>query len=102
MRKHNICVRSEERRVGKEDRSLCDWSSDVCSSDLSMGGFLPFEHKGKVFVDLIYAKRNPFKRKQVLHAKYEMDANKDVTPETTDCREGKVKYKTRCGNTISV
>src|SRR5947207_987521 len=26
--------RSEERRVGKECRSLCDWSSDVCSSDL--------------------------------------------------------------------
>src|SRR5947207_102316 len=26
--------RSEERRVGKEWRSLCDWSSDVCSSDL--------------------------------------------------------------------
>src|SRR5579875_1515300 len=23
-------VRSEERRVGKECRSLCDWSSDVC------------------------------------------------------------------------
>src|SRR5438132_1022127 len=27
-------IRSEERRVGKEWRSLCDWSSDVCSSDL--------------------------------------------------------------------
>src|SRR5438034_800064 len=27
-------TRSEERRVGKEWRSLCDWSSDVCSSDL--------------------------------------------------------------------
>src|SRR5476649_2915609 len=27
-------IRSEERRVGKECRSLCDWSSDVCSSDL--------------------------------------------------------------------
>src|SRR5947207_1571852 len=27
-------ARSEERRVGKEWRSLCDWSSDVCSSDL--------------------------------------------------------------------
>src|SRR5947207_2987400 len=27
--------RSEERRVGKGCRSLCDWSSDVCSSDLS-------------------------------------------------------------------
>src|SRR5476649_2103824 len=29
--------RSEERRVGKECRSLCDWSSDVCSSDLHAG-----------------------------------------------------------------
>src|SRR5438034_696185 len=30
-------ARSEERRVGKEGRSLCDWSSDVCSSDLFSG-----------------------------------------------------------------
>src|SRR5476649_2264045 len=29
-------MRSEERRVGKECRSLCDWSSDVCSSDLTL------------------------------------------------------------------
>src|SRR5882672_9772451 len=29
--------RSEERRVGKECRSRCDWSSDVCSSDLAPG-----------------------------------------------------------------
>src|SRR5476649_1950100 len=29
--------RSEERRVGKECRSRCDWSSDVCSSDLVAG-----------------------------------------------------------------
>src|SRR5882672_10721690 len=29
-----LLKRSEERRVGKECRSLCDWSSDVCSSDL--------------------------------------------------------------------
>src|SRR5882672_7167745 len=29
-------ARSEERRVGKECRSLCDWSSDVCSSDLRL------------------------------------------------------------------
>src|SRR5476649_1498895 len=28
--------RSEERRVGKECRSRCDWSSDVCSSDLML------------------------------------------------------------------
>src|SRR5476649_1925444 len=28
--------RSEERRVGKECRSRCDCSSDVCSSDLSL------------------------------------------------------------------
>src|SRR5215204_147152 len=31
-------ARSEERRVGKECRSLCDWSSDVCSSDLAVAG----------------------------------------------------------------
>src|SRR6202049_5085365 len=31
---HYPVVRSEERRVGKECRSQCDWSSDVCSSDL--------------------------------------------------------------------
>src|SRR5476649_1145601 len=30
-----LLLRSEERRVGKEWRSLCDWSSDVCSSDLA-------------------------------------------------------------------
>src|SRR5579875_833678 len=30
----SLFTRSEERRVGKECRSLCDWSSDVCSSDL--------------------------------------------------------------------
>jgi len=30
-----IIKRSEERRVGKECRSECDWSSDVCSSDLN-------------------------------------------------------------------
>src|SRR5476649_1527264 len=29
-----LSTRSEERRVGKECRSRCDWSSDVCSSDL--------------------------------------------------------------------
>src|SRR5882672_1123555 len=29
-----VWARSEERRVGKECRSRCDWSSDVCSSDL--------------------------------------------------------------------
>src|SRR5215203_439400 len=31
-------IRSEERREGKECRSLCDWSSDVCSSDLDQRG----------------------------------------------------------------
>src|ERR1044072_5627072 len=30
-------IRSEERRVGKECRSRCEWSSDVCSSDLADG-----------------------------------------------------------------
>src|SRR5476649_2290140 len=32
----SVYLRSEERRVGKECRSLCDWSSDVCSSDLAI------------------------------------------------------------------
>src|SRR6202049_3129069 len=34
--------RSEERRVGKERRSRCDWSSDVCSSDLDAAIFQKF------------------------------------------------------------
>src|SRR5476649_217235 len=36
--------RSEERRVGKECRSRCDWSSDVCSSDLSLLALRPGRH----------------------------------------------------------
>src|SRR4030095_7555490 len=35
--------RSGERRVGKESRSLCDWSSDVCSSDLGDRNAVAFE-----------------------------------------------------------
>src|SRR4029453_7630966 len=34
LRATRASVRSEERRVGKGWRSRCDWSSDVCSSDL--------------------------------------------------------------------
>src|SRR5476649_2886350 len=34
MEKAKTSSRSEERRVGKECRSRCDWSSDVCTSDL--------------------------------------------------------------------
>src|SRR5882672_7586433 len=37
--------RSEERRVGKECRSRCDWSSDVCSSDLRRGAVAPHVHR---------------------------------------------------------
>src|ERR1035437_5743782 len=33
-----VVLRSEERRVGKECRCRCDWSSDVCSSDLGGPG----------------------------------------------------------------
>src|ERR687894_514702 len=36
----SVSGRSEERRVGKECRSRCDWSSDVCSSDLLSCGVL--------------------------------------------------------------
>src|SRR5882672_11508270 len=45
-------TRSEERRVGKECRSLCDWSSDVCSSDLSMKTYVatPNERQRDWFV----------------------------------------------------
>src|SRR5438132_1174235 len=48
-------ARSEERRVGKEWRSLCDWSSDVCSSDLFFlcevdVGFKVAAHGGELFV----------------------------------------------------
>src|SRR5476649_1757833 len=44
-----ICTycRSEERRVGKECRSLCDWSSDVCSSDLHKAG-VGFRHQKRI------------------------------------------------------
>src|SRR5476649_1349688 len=40
-------ARSEERRVGKECRSLCDWSSDVCSSDLN-GDIAALDFNGKI------------------------------------------------------
>src|SRR5476649_905047 len=35
-RRLSATSRSEERRVGTECRSRCDWSSDVCSSDLEL------------------------------------------------------------------
>src|SRR4030095_858481 len=34
-------MRSEERRGGREGRSLCDWSADVCSSDLATKVYFP-------------------------------------------------------------
>src|SRR4030095_13864623 len=41
--------RSEERRVGKECRSRCDWSSDVCSSDLfGQSIWLDFIHRRSI------------------------------------------------------
>src|SRR5437588_480151 len=46
-RTRHSAMRSEERRVGKEVRSLCDWSSDVCSSDLK-GEIVDFPRKQKV------------------------------------------------------
>src|SRR5579875_782032 len=43
---HNwLLIRSEERRVGKECRSLCDWSSDVCSSDLYRAHVATFQRR---------------------------------------------------------
>src|SRR5215211_5953449 len=42
---------TEERRVGKECRSLCDWSSDVCASDLAHDDVaLHLERRGQVLV----------------------------------------------------
>src|ERR1035437_10109624 len=40
-------TRSEERRVGKECRYRCDWSSDVCSSDLGLQGDDPEFGRGE-------------------------------------------------------
>src|SRR5476649_2944177 len=48
--------RSEERRVGKECRSRCDWSSDVCSSDLPFDLNLP-NGRSVWLVDDITARR---------------------------------------------
>src|SRR5476649_2715100 len=45
-------MRSEERRVGKECRSLCDWSSDVCSSDLDDRQGLRLVRREPLFHDL--------------------------------------------------
>src|SRR5438034_1357720 len=39
--------RSEERRVGKEWRSLCDWSSDVCSYDLTQEPLIEILRKSR-------------------------------------------------------
>src|SRR5215211_3709581 len=43
-----VGARSEERRVGKECRSLCDWSSDVCSSDLANAASARSRHDPRV------------------------------------------------------
>src|SRR6476646_8713351 len=46
-------LRSEERRVGKECRSRCDWSSDVCSSDLLRSPAVPWSwHLGPILAVL--------------------------------------------------
>src|SRR5882672_5293593 len=60
----NRPARSEERRVGKECRSRCDWSSDVCSSDLPQRGenhdrdqHRPVGGNGELFPELIHTTR---------------------------------------------
>src|SRR5947207_970740 len=53
-------TRSEERRVGKECRSLCDWSSDVCSSDLDV-----FSRKGAVIDTRQWHERSKPSRKSL-------------------------------------
>src|SRR5215211_7005259 len=50
--------RSEERRVGKECRSLCDWSSDVCSSDLVIALLAPALLTALVVVDTFGSDRS--------------------------------------------
>src|SRR5215218_6186523 len=53
--------RSEERRVGKECRSRCDWSSDVCSSDLLVESLSGDADQGGIFVrsgDLLALRRD--------------------------------------------
>src|ERR1044072_9192995 len=62
--------RLEERRVGKEGIYQCDWSSDVCSSDLECGvGWVPYwmermdeewEKRGKVEAPLCRKKPSEY------------------------------------------
>src|SRR5882672_8312624 len=67
----NVVGRSEERRVGKECRSLCDWSSDVCSSDLPRRGDFSrvARENGSAFQNLcaLYcgARRHPKRRREI-------------------------------------
>src|SRR5215204_4373505 len=57
---------SEERREGKECRSLCDWSSDVCSSDLRHHALRPeLERLHRVHVE----EQQPSRRQHLLDAR---------------------------------
>src|SRR5476649_2924307 len=47
-----MLTRSEERRVGKECRSRCDWSSDVCSSDLDAKLLAVRTHRWQMLLEL--------------------------------------------------
>src|SRR5882757_5088679 len=49
--------RSEERRVGKECRYWCDWSSDVCSSDLDATGIGGREILGELTAQQVRVRR---------------------------------------------
>src|SRR3712207_5690980 len=52
--------RSEERRVGKECRYWCDWSSDVCSSDLwCVGVPVPGRVMGSLVLSIFISTRTP-------------------------------------------
>src|ERR1044072_6730236 len=50
--------RSEERRGGEEGRYQCDWSSDVCSSDLGDGASLPGGGESLLYGDRRSASRS--------------------------------------------
>src|SRR5215211_5157198 len=53
--------RSEQRRVGKECRSLCDWSSDVCSTDLREAAYTHVracQKRGEVATGLLFLDEN--------------------------------------------
>src|SRR5215211_4786400 len=73
-----LTMRSEERRVGKECRSRCDWSSDVCSSDLWSEGAEGSEDTGD-------AEHHPWNERNA--SAYESHGASDHEVGRASCRE---------------